>query len=64
MLGIEWDVNKDEFIFTFSDIIETAESSPVTKRNILKTSAMFFDLLGLIYPLILHVELLFKEALS
>ena len=64
MLGIEWDVNKDEFIFTFSDIIETAESSPVKKRNILKTSAMFFDPLGPIYPLILHVELLFKEALS
>ena len=36
ILGVEWNVSKDEFIFTFSDIIETAESLPVTKRNILK----------------------------
>ena len=62
VLGVEWDVNKDEFIFTFSDIIEITESLPVTKRNILKVSAMFFDPLGLICPLILQVKLLFKEA--
>ena len=61
-LGVEWNVSKDEFIFTFSDIIETAESSPVTKRNILKISAMFFDPLGLICPLVLQVKLLLKEA--
>ena len=62
ILGVEWNVSKDEFIFTFSDIIETAESLPVTKRNILKISAMFFDPLGLICPLVLQVKLLFKEA--
>ena len=61
-MGVEWNVSKDEFIFTFSDIIETAESSPVTKRNILKISAMFFDPLGLICPLVLQIRLLFKEA--
>ena len=31
VLGVEWDVSKDEFVFTFSDIIETAELLPVTK---------------------------------
>ena len=62
ILGVEWNVSKDEFIFTFSDIIETAESLPVTKRNILKISAMFFDPLGLICPLVLQVKLLFKES--
>ena len=25
VLGLEWDISKDEFIFTFSDIIETTE---------------------------------------
>lgn len=50
ILGVEWDLSKDEFIFTFSDITETAESLPVSKKNILKTSAMFFDPLGLICP--------------
>ena len=41
ILGVEWNVSKDEFIFTFSDIIETAETLLVTKRNILKISISF-----------------------
>ena len=61
-LGIEWNVSKDEFIFTFSDIIVAAESLPVINRNILKMSAMFFNPLGLIRPLVLQVKLLCKEA--
>ena len=36
VLAVEWDVSKDEFIFTFSEIIETVELFQVTKRNILK----------------------------
>ena len=35
-MGVEWDVSKDEFIFTFSDIIETVVLLQVTKRNIFK----------------------------
>ena len=45
VLGKEWDYSKYEFIFMFSDIIENAESLPVTKRNILKISVKFLDLL-------------------
>ena len=62
VLGVEWDVSKDEFIFTFSDITKTAESLPDTKRNIFKISAVFFDPLGVICPLVLQVKLSFKEA--
>ena len=61
VLGVEWDVSKDEFVFAFSDIIETAESLPVTTRNTLKISAVFFYPLGY-FPLVLQVKLLFKEA--
>ena len=60
-LGVEWDVSKDEFIFTFSDIIKTAESLPVTKRNILKILVMFFDPLGLVCPLVLQVKLFSRK---
>ena len=45
----------------FSDIIGTAELYRLQK-NILKKSAMFFDPLGLICPLVLQVKLLFKDA--
>ena len=34
VLGVEWDVSKDQFYFPFSDIIENAESLLGTKRNI------------------------------
>ena len=61
-MGVGWDVSKDEFIFTFFDIIETAVSLPVIKINTLKISAMFFYPLGLIFPLVLQVKLIFKEA--
>ena len=47
VLGVLWNLSKDKFFFTSCDIAETAESLPVTKKNILKTSALFFDLLGL-----------------
>ena len=62
VLGAEWNVSKDEFLFTFSDIIETAEYLGVAKRNILKISTMFFDPLGLTYSLVLQAKLLFREA--
>ena len=57
-----WEVSKDEFILKFSDIIGTVESLRVTKINIFKRSAVFFDPLGLICPLVLKVKFFFKEA--
>ena len=64
VLGLDWDIKSDEFSFMFNDIIETAQSLSITKRNILKVASMFFDPLGLICPLVLQVKILFKEACS
>ena len=60
VLGIECGNSKYEFIFTFSDIIENAESLPVTKINILKLSVMFLDPLWLICPL---VSIYYRQSL-
>ena len=62
-MRVEWDVSKDESIFTFSDIIKTAEPLPVTKRNILKILVMFFDPLGLVCPLVLQVKLFSRKCI-
>ena len=36
ILGIHWDVIRDEFQFDLSELIKYAESLPVTKRSVLK----------------------------
>ena len=41
VLGINWDVNNDTFVFDFKEIITNAFELPATKRNILKISSMF-----------------------
>ena len=62
ILGLNWNITSDEFMFYFTDIINTATSLPVTKRNVLKLPSMFFDRLRLISPIVLQIKILFKEA--
>ena len=62
ILRLDWNITSNEFIFYFTDIINTASNFPVTKRNVLNLSPMFFDPLGLISPIVLQIKILFKEA--
>eukprot|EP00795_Rhopilema_esculentum_P005673 gene5673-10913_t len=51
ILGMPWNRNNDKFVFDFSEFIEAASSTvEVTKRNILRTTARFFDPLGVLSP--------------
>ena len=61
VLGVNWDTTTDIFVFEFSNIIIIASKLNVTKRNILTVSAMFFDPLGLICPVLLQPKLLFRN---
>ena len=63
VLGINWDIPRDELVMEFSAIAKTGLQLPFTKRNILKTSASFFDPIGLISPIVLQVKLLFKQII-
>ena len=58
---MNWDIVKYKFQFSFDEICEFAMRLPFTKRNILKISAIFYDQLGVISPLILQTRLLFKN---
>ena len=59
VLGVNWDLANDTFIFEFNNAIDAKLN--VTKRNILKLSAMLFDPLGIISPLVLQAKLIFKD---
>ena len=64
VLGLNWDLDNDNFFFEFTEILQTARSLPITKRNTLKTERMFFDPLGLLIPLTLMTKLLYQEVCS
>ena len=53
VLGINWDIESDEFVYTFENILSLTETLPVTKRNILKIASSFFDPLDLISPIMM-----------
>ena len=56
VLGVNWNTTADKFVFELSNIINIASKLSVTKGNILKVSAMFFDPLGLICPDIIVIQ--------
>ena len=60
VLGIEWNVKSDKFIFSFANVLKLAHSLTPTKRNILKIAASFFDPLGFISPVTARVKTIFQ----
>ena len=62
VLGINWDTRTDYFVFEFANLVEAANRLQVTKCNILKISAMFFDPLGVVCPIVLNAKVLFQET--
>ncbi|XP_065645752.1 uncharacterized protein LOC136076206 [Hydra vulgaris] len=60
ILGIEWDILKDEFVFEFKDFVKKAKAIKTIKRNILKMAASFFDPLDFITPKTSRVKTIFQ----
>ena len=62
ILGVLWDETDDIFIFDFKEIVELSQNLSATKRNILKTLAMFFDPIGILQPLVINLKILFQKV--
>ena len=60
MLGLNWDANNDFLVYEFGDIIAVASKLEITKRDILRVSAMFYDPLWLICPIVFQIRLIFQ----
>ena len=56
VLGINWNTRTDYFVFEFANIAEAANRFQVTKRNILKICARFFDPLDVVCPIVLNAK--------
>ncbi|XP_036142116.1 uncharacterized protein LOC118645350 [Monomorium pharaonis] len=58
-LGVVWNSNRDELIFTVKPLDLTAR---VTKRNILSEIAKIFDPLGLLGPVVLYAKIIMQKC--
>ena len=61
ILGLNWDVEKDTFMFYFDWLVQFARELPLNKRSVLKVVAKLYDPLGLISPLFITVKALFQD---
>ena len=59
---IVWDTKSDHLVFSFANLIESFNYIIATKRNILSLIVKFYDLIGLIQPIIIKLKLLFQEV--
>ena len=62
VLGIVWREREDNLIIDLRDYVMEAESYRVTKRNVLKVIAGFYDPVGWVQPVILKFKILFQEV--
>ena len=60
VLGMEWDTEKDEFVFRFDDLLKKCDSITQTKRNLLSVSASIFDPLGFVSPITAKIKTIFQ----
>ena len=57
VLGIKWDVDRDEFYFT----VEVPDEKP-TKRRILSVTNSLYDPLGFVAPVVLEARLIYSDV--
>lgn len=61
VLGILWDTDSDEFVFSLSALATYARSLPTTKRTVLKVTAKVFDPIGFLTPFTIKMKALFQD---
>ena len=61
VLGLNWNSQRDEFLFEFQNLVNQANKLTCTKRNVLKVGGSLFDLLGYLSPVTLQTKSLFKN---
>ena len=63
VLGVNWDDEDDSFIVQVEEFVQKVYgNNGITKRQILKIMAGFYDPLGWIQPVVIALKILFQEA--
>ena len=61
ILGLNWDIQNDEFYYDFDEIIVYANSLPPTKASVLRVTAKMYDPLGILTPLTVKLIEMFQQ---
>ena len=61
-LGVDWNTESDILLVDPRDILDKTTQRPATKRQLLKTTARFYDPLGLFSPVSAIAMILFQET--
>ena len=61
ILGLNWDIEKDEFYLDFNELIKFANSLPHTKRSVLSLAAKMYDPLGFLTPFTVQLKEMFQK---
>ena len=61
ILGVQWDVTRDELLFDLSEVVTLLEDSNPTKRSVVAVTAKFFDPLGVISPVTILYKMLCQQ---
>ena len=64
VLGIRWEEEQDLLVVTFKDYLENAVGEDITKRQILKVVAAFYDPLGLIQPFVVQLKIFISRCVD
>jgi len=60
VLGIEWDVVRDEFVCRLDEFSGKCRSITPTKRNVLSVAASIYDPLGFLAPITARIKTIFQ----
>ena len=61
VLGVQWDTDTDRIVIDVHDIVQYAQTLPITKRSLLKFTAKIFDPVGALSPFVLKLKSLFQQ---
>ncbi|KAJ4440456.1 hypothetical protein ANN_08597 [Periplaneta americana] len=61
VLGGRWDTSSDTFYIDHLDITEMLLEGPASKRQLLRVTSRFYDILGLFTPISITGKLLFQD---
>lgn len=59
-LGINWNVNTDEFRYDVTELLSYVNTLPNTKRSVLKLAAKIFDPMGLLTSFTINMKVFFQ----
>ena len=61
VLGIQWDIQSDCFMFNFDEVASLAKNAEPTKRNVVSVVSRFYNPLGLVTPVTVHFKVFIQK---